>query len=168
MLVADDRERSGRKLPGQEESMRRAMVATVSRRDWLSRMLAVGASLVVGVRLTPEVGASKKGKNTIASVKDRIQGQRDLCALGGGGGGTLEVRRATGGKKWFTYCEGGEHDGTSCSNTATGTSCKCEHTGKKGVCSQAVVAGGGAEPPPGGNSRTDDIAVNPGDGANPG
>jgi hypothetical protein len=112
-------------------------------------MLAGSASLVVGVRLAPEVGATKKGQNTIASVKDRIQVQRDHCELLGGG--DLDVRRGKGATR-FTYCEGGSHGGTSCKHTQEATHCKCETTGKNGWCTNPAITAppqsGVAVPPP--------------------
>jgi hypothetical protein len=125
---------------------------------WFSRLLlAVAVALVLGTTLTSSVDATKKGKNTIASVKDRISAQRDYCELLGGG--ELDVRRGKGATR-FTYCEGGQFDGTSCKHTEGASQCKCETTGKKGFCEQAIATPPDAgEPGPGGR------ATNAGGGA---
>jgi hypothetical protein len=134
---------------GQEEVMTQAMATTASRMVWYSRLLlTVAVALVLGLTLADSVDATKKGQNTIASVKDRIQVQRDQCELIGGG--ELDVRRGKGGTR-FTYCEGGSHGGTSCKHTEDATQCKCETTGKNGWCTQTVTApphSGVAIPPP--------------------
>jgi len=131
--------------------VKHAMATMASQTVWLSRLLlAVAVALVLGVTLADSVDATKKGNNTIASVKDRIQVQRDHCELLGGG--ELDVRRGKGGTR-FTYCEGGSHGGTSCKHTEEATQCKCETTGKNGFCTQAVTApphAGVAVPPPDG------------------
>jgi hypothetical protein len=134
---------------GQEEIMTQAMATTASRMVWYLRLLlTLAVALVLGVTLADSVDATKKGNNTIASVKERIQVQRDQCELLGGG--ELDVRRGKGGTR-FTYCEGGSHGGTSCKHTEEATQCKCETTGKNGWCTQTVTApphSGVVVPPP--------------------
>ncbi len=145
------------------------MAATASRMVWFSRLLlAVAVALVLGATLAGNVDASKKGKNTIASVKDRISAQRDYCELLGGG--DLDVRRGKGATR-FTYCEGGQFDGTSCKHTEGASQCKCETTGKKGFCEQAITAPPDAgEPGPGGraNNAGGGATVPPPSDADPG
>lgn len=113
-------------------------LTTTSRRSVLARvLLAAIAAPTLGNRLGSSAGATKKGKNTIASIDKRISNQRDTCELINGG--TLSVTTLPSGTK-TTFCKGGKSDGTYCKNTASETSCRCNNTGRDGECSQAVTA----------------------------
>jgi hypothetical protein len=101
--------------------MRNAQQATTATLGTLARvMVALAVALVLGSMLVPSGEAAKKGKNTIASVKDRVQGQRDLCETLGGG--TMTVSTTPFGAT-ITDCEGGTHDGQHCVNTNASTTC---------------------------------------------
>lgn len=130
--------------------MTRTMTATTSRRIVLSRLVAaVAMAPVLGVTLTGTVEARKKGKNTIASIKDRVKWQQELC---NNDGGTLDARELPSGTT-IGYCEGGSTDGTRCKHTEQDTTCTCTHTGKDGWCSSASTEPGQpgvADPPSGG------------------
>jgi hypothetical protein len=122
--------------------MRHAMAATASRRNVLSRFLtALAIAPAMGSAMTGHVDASKKGKNTIASVGDRIKNISEYCS---DLGGTPTTTTTPFGYK-STKCNGGDMDGTRCTHTKKKTNCHCSHTGQDGWCSAAVTA-----PPAGG------------------
>lgn len=109
-----------------------------SRRNFLVQLLlSASAAPLLGWGQVGSTLAAKPGKNTIATVKHRIQTQRDNCELLGNG--ELEVRKANGGKTTFTYCEGGKDNGTSCRHTDQSTTCHCEITDKPGSCSSQTA-----------------------------
>lgn len=118
--------------------MKHAMTETTSRRTWLSRMLlAAVAAPVLGVTLAESAGASKPGKNTVASIGKRLENAKDTCELIGGG--KMDTVSLPSGTK-ITYCNGGEHGGTRCKHTSQESTCSCPNTGKNGYCQQAVTA----------------------------
>jgi hypothetical protein len=129
-------------------------------------LLAVAAAPVLGLTLAESAGASKPGKNTVASNGKRIENAKDMCELVGGG--KMDTVTLPSGTK-ITYCNGGEHGGTRCKHTSQESTCSCSNTGKDGYCQQAVTApphSGVAVPTAdsahtgsaGGNSETDAAA----------
>src|SRR5688572_11886829 len=75
-----------RERTGWEEIMQHAMTRTTCRRTVLTRMLlAITAGPVLGVVRVSSADASKKGKNTILSVSDRVARQQEDCHWIGGG-----------------------------------------------------------------------------------
>lgn len=131
--------------------MRNATATTPARTVGIAQpVLALAVALVLGTMVVPVVEASKKGKNTIASIDKRVGAQRDYCELLGGG--TLEVRTLPSGTK-NTYCKGGMEGGK-----------RCVHNERETTCKQTVTPPGSepAAPPIGGSNR------DPGDGPNAG
>ena len=62
--------------------MKQAMAATASRTGWGSRLvLALTVALTLGTMLAPEVDASKKGKNAVASVKIDSRGINSIAKV---------------------------------------------------------------------------------------
>lgn len=82
-------------------------------------LLTVAVVLTVGFATVQGVDARKVTVKAAASVKDRVQAQRDLCELIGGG--TLEVTSTP--IITFTTCKGGTEGGTHCTHTNDETSC---------------------------------------------
>jgi hypothetical protein len=100
--------------------MKHAQTTTAPRLVTLSRLvLALAVAFVFGATLVPSVDAAKKGKNTIASVKDRVRNQRDLCEIIGNGILTSEKV----GKATVTQCTGGSSHGKRCVHTKKSTQC---------------------------------------------
>ena len=100
--------------------MKSDMATTTSRTVTISRLvLAFAVAFFLGAMVVPSVDATKNTKNTVASVKKRVQGQLDVCEIGGG---TLVVKKTAFGST-ITKCNGGTEDGLTCVNTKKGTTC---------------------------------------------
>src|SRR3712207_1793890 len=86
-----------------EAVMKHEMATMASRRDLLSRLLlALAVALTLGTAMVPEVDATKKGKNTVESIKSRVKRQQKICESYGG---TATVTPSAG-KSKTVKCEG--------------------------------------------------------------
>jgi hypothetical protein len=96
-----------------------AMTTTTTRTAAIAQVvLALVIAFSVGTLLVPSGEAAK-----VASVKNRVQGQRDMCEIVGGG--TLTVVKV--GKATVTDCNGGQSDGYRCVFTK-GTPSACHQS----------------------------------------
>jgi hypothetical protein len=137
-----------------------------ARTGTISRVvLALVVAFVVVATLVPSVDAGKNNKNTIASVKQRIGGQRDICEAGGG---TLTTIKRPGGTT--ATCTGGTEDGHVCVHSSKKTRCYQTREGTPAPPDSApivpVITGGASEPPPaptgGGEDPPTDPPADPG------
>jgi hypothetical protein len=117
---------------GGDEHMHHTTTRMTSRRAIFSRLMATAiAAPLLSIGLSSTTHAKKKGKNTIATVKDRIASQEYYCT---GLGGQLSTTTLPSGTK-TTSCQGGSMDGTYCKHTSKETTCRCNNTGQDGWCS---------------------------------
>jgi len=119
----------------------------MGRRDSIARvLLALAVAVVLGASLAPSADASKGGKNTVASVSKRVQAQKDMCEIVGGG--TLKVVKRPGGTT--TTCNGGVQDGRVCTYTSKKSRCHQTRQAVPGNPNSApvvpVITGGGPGP----------------------
>lgn len=82
--------------------------------------LMVVVLVAMGLATVQGVAARKITVKAAASVKDRVQAQRDVCEVIGGG--KLSVTSTS--IITFTTCEGGTEGGTSCTHTKEETTCE--------------------------------------------
>lgn len=143
--------------------MNTATTMTTTPASTIARLvLSLVVALLLGTLLVPSVDASKKGKNTIASVGSRVQSQRDLCETIGGG--TLDVKKTAFGTR--TTCTGGTDDGAKCVIHKKYTKCERQRT-RPPTSAPAVPPSGGVEEPGGGGGGSNaggGAAVPPGGG----
>jgi hypothetical protein len=104
----------------------------------VSLLLAVTVALLLGAMI-PNDAAAFKAKAKGVSVSNRVQGQKDLCWAGGG---STAVYNNTGPGQTTTVCRGGVHDGMTCTNSKTSTSCDMSRTVQLGMARLAEVLAG--------------------------
>jgi hypothetical protein len=144
--------------------MQHTMAATASRTVWFSRLLlALSMALVLGLLVGPEVDAKKKGKDTIASVSQRVARERKICE--GWYGTFTVVSQKPGGTT--TKCEGSaiDSENQTCTFHSKGKRCHPNPTRTSqpesplggvvappsaGVHEDPTVGGGGGRQPSGG------------------
>ena len=138
--------------------MKNAMAVTASRTVWFSRLLlALTVALTLGTMVVPDVDASKKTKNAVASFKDRLKQHQTSCAETGG---TFTIVSKKPGST-TTTCKGASTGGqpltvVSCTHSSKGTRCHVIRTSPPSSPQDDVTVPpteGGNEDPTGGGGR---------------
>jgi hypothetical protein len=158
--------------------MKDTMATTMSRRDWLSRLLlAAAVAPVVGVRLADPVAADKKKKT---AKQKKVEAYKRTCETNGG---TATIESFPGGTT--VTCTGGKDasgdpQNWTCTVHSKGSRCHANLTtppttplndttapptgGVEQPTSGANPGGGGAVDPTGGNEQPPAGGANPGGG----
>ena len=146
-----------------EDTMRIATATTTSRAVTISRLVVLlTVALLLGSVLVPSVDATKVSpKTTVASVKKRVQGQKDICEIGGGG--TLTVTNTAFGST-VTKCNGGTDVHTKKKTTCHSIFAPPPRSVEETVTAPLGDAGVSDEPGDGG-INAGGAAVPPGEGA---